>query len=653
MRSTKVIFLFAVLILAQLAGYGQLLDDFSDGDFTNNPTWTGSESLFIVENEMLRSNSPGEADYYLSTPNTLFDDAQWEFYIKLAFATSGSNYVDVYIAADNPDLTAVQNGYFLRIGGTPDEISLFKRSSGTNTKIIDGEDGVVGSSSNNTYDMRVTRSTDGEWNIYYDKNQTGTFESGRNVTDNDISSTTDFGVFIVQSSAATPVNNHFFDNFSIAPIPVDETPPVIIGGVANSSTEFELSFTEALDQATAEDINNYELNGVFSIVTTAELNTSDPTIVTLTIDNPIPNGTLVPVVVSNIQDLAGNAMTSQTIEILYFTPDPSNYKDVVFNEIFADPTPVVGMPEAEYLEIFNASDGVFDLANWTLVNTTTAKTLSSVVLYPGEFVILCDAANAELFEQFGTVIGISSFTALANSGDSLTLLNPQGVIIDIVTYTDTWYNDAVKKDGGYSLELINPFTECSGKNNWSASNNETGGTPGDQNSIFDETPDTTPPTILSHQLIDNQILQVTFSESMDATSLQNGTYSWNEGIENNTLTVLPNMEGIQIILNTPLDVGISYLLTINNLADCSGNMMAENTTIEIFRGEHPEKYGLIITEIMADPSPTVGLPEGEYFELYNASDKILDIAGIRLNDIAFTESRILMPGEYLLCIDDD
>src|SRR5690606_4306379 len=123
MRSTKVIFLFAVLILAQLAGYGQLLDDFSDGDFTNNPTWTGSESLFIVENEMLRSNSPGEAEYYLSTPNTLFDDAQWEFYIKLAFATSGSNYVDVYIAADNPDLTAVQNGYFLRIGGTPDEIS--------------------------------------------------------------------------------------------------------------------------------------------------------------------------------------------------------------------------------------------------------------------------------------------------------------------------------------------------------------------------------------------------------------------------------------------------------------------------------------------------------------------------------------------------
>lgn len=653
MKSSKFIYLLTALVLAQLPAFCQVFDDFSDGDFTNNPAWTANEALFIVEDEVLRSNSPAESQYSISTPNTLIDETQWDFYVKLAFATSGANYVDIYLVSDNPDLTIVQNGYFLRIGGTPDEISLFKRIAGVNTILIDGEDGVVNSSSSNVFDFSVTRSSIGEWNILYDKNQTGTFVSGGTVVDNEITSTTDFGMLITQSGAASPVNNHFFDNFSIAPIPVDETPPVIIGGVANSSTEFELSFSEPLDQATAEDENNYQLSNVFSTVIDAEINALDPTIVTLAIDNPIPNGMVVPVTVSNVEDLAGNAMDSQSIDILYFTPDPSNYKEVVFNEIFADPTPVVGLPEAEYLELFNASDGIFDLANWTLVNTTTAKTLPSVVLFPGEYVILCDILYAEQFEQYGTVIGIPSFTALSNAADSLTLINPQGTIIDIVSYSDGWYNDPEKKQGGYSLELINPFTECSGSNNWSASNAESGGTPGAQNSIFDETPDTTPPTIASYQLLDDQTIQINFSESMDEASLQSGSFTWNEGIENMAITVLPNLQTIEIELNVPLETGVSYILTISGVTDCSGNQIIENTTIEIFLGEQLGKYDLLITEIMADPSPSVGLPEGEYFELYNASDKILDIAGIRLNDKVFTESQILMPGAYLLCIDDD
>ena len=618
-----------------------------------NPAWSGSESLFLVENEELRSNNPTAAEYFLSTSNELIDEVQWEFYVKLAFATSGANYVDVYLVANNSDLSLDQNGYFLRIGDTDDKISLYKTISGTETEIIIGEEDIVNSSSNNVFDMRITRTIAGEWSIFYDKNQTGSYVSGGTVVDNEITTTTHFGIFIEQSTAATAVNSHFFDNISVGPIPVDETPPVIIGGVASSSTEIELSFSEALDPTTAQDADNYELIGVSSTVSNAELSLIDPTIVTLILDGPIPNGTTVSVNVTNVEDLAGNAMSTQTIEIFYFLPDPSNYKDVVFNEIFADPNPVVGLPEAEYLEIFNASAGIFDLANWTLVNTTTAKTLSSAVLLPGEFAILCDAESTDLFEEFGTVIGIPSFSALANASDSLTLLNPQGVIIDIVSYSDSWYNDPVKKDGGYSLELINPFTECSGSNNWNASNDESGGTPGSQNSIFDETPDTTPPTIASFQLLNDQTLQINFSESMDQTSLENGSYTWNEGILNTSVNVAPNFQSVQLQLNNPLSVGVSYLLTISEIEDCTGNEIALNTQIEIFLGEQPELYDLLISEIMVDPSPSNGLPEGEYFEIYNASSKTIDVSGIKLNDKVFNQSRILFPGEYLLCIDED
>ena len=650
MRFIKLNLFVIVLILAQLNANGQLFDDFSDGDFTNNPTWVGSESLFVVDNEVLRSNSPTAADYYLSTPNEIMDEARWEFFINLDFSPTGANYVDMYLVADNSDLTTVQNGYFLRFGGTPKEISLYKRLNGSNSIIIDGEDNVL-SSSNNKFNLEITRSPDGFWNVMYDKNQTGTFVSGGSVLDNAITMTSHFGIYIKQSSAATPVNSHYFDNFIIEVIPPDLTPPAITGGIASSSAELQISFSEPLDQASAENTGNYEVTGSSLNVISAELQSGDPTKVDLTLSDPIQNGETITLAITNVEDLAGNAMNTETIDIFYFIADVAESKDLVFNEIMADPSPSVGLPEQEYIEIFNASDKIFDMKNWVLVNTTTSKTLTSAVIFPGEYLILCHADYVPLFEEFGTVIGIPSFVVLANTADSLTLINPQGDIIDIVSYKDSWYNDSDKANGGYSLELINPYTPCSGKTNWSASNDIIGGTPGSQNSIFDDTPDTTPPLVESFQIINPQLLQINFNESMDVNSLQSGVYLWNMGVQNVSASPLSNTMGVQLSLNIPLEIGNEYILQISDVTDCIGNPIVENTEIKILIGAQPEKYDILISEIMVDPTPSVGLPEGEYFELYNASDKPLEMQGLKLNTKSFVNPRIILPGEYVLCID--
>ena len=419
MRFIKLNLFIIVLILAQLNAKGQLSDDFSDGDFTNNPTWVGSDLLFKVENEVLRSNSPGLAEYYLSTPNEIMDETRWTFFINLDFSPTSANYVDMYLVSDNSDLTAVQNGYFLRFGGTPKEISLFKRVNGSNTIIIDGDDNVLGSS-NNKFDVEITRSPEGLWNVMYDKNQTGTFVSGGTVVDNDITTTSHFGIFIKQSAAATPVNKHFFDNFIIEVILPDLTPPAIIGGHASSSTELEISFSKSLDQTSAETIGNYEITGSSLNVLSAQLHPIDPSKVNLTLDAPIENGATITLAVSNVEDLAGNAMGTETVDIFYFVSDIAVHKNLVFNELMADPTPSFGLPGQEYIEIYNASDKIFDMKNWVLVNTTTAKTLTSAVILPGEYLILCNVDYVPLFEEYGTVIGIPSFVALANAADSLT-----------------------------------------------------------------------------------------------------------------------------------------------------------------------------------------------------------------------------------------
>lgn len=72
--------------------------------------------------------------------------------------------------------------------------------------------------------------------------------------------------------------------------------------------------------------------------------------------------------------------------------------------------------------------------------------------------------------------------------------------------------------------------------------------------------------------------------------------------------------------------------------------------------KHPgsiSRYQVIITEIMADPSPPAGLPEYEYIELKNVSSKPIDLKGYKLGDessaASFNSSIVIQPDSFLIC----
>src|SRR5690606_14115719 len=147
----RIFFTAYFLLFIASAAFAQVNESFSDGDFTNNPTWSGGNSDFVVNAtfKLQSNNSVANSSYYLSTPNTLATETEWEFFCQLNFNTSSANYVDIYLTASDANLSAsTTSGYFVRIGGTDDEISLFKKSAtGVLTKIIDGTDDVTNSSS--------------------------------------------------------------------------------------------------------------------------------------------------------------------------------------------------------------------------------------------------------------------------------------------------------------------------------------------------------------------------------------------------------------------------------------------------------------------------------------------------------------------------
>jgi len=653
--NTKQQMLGLILTLLCSVGFSQISDDFTDGDFSNSPTWSGDNSLFTITAGELNSQSPGAATYYLSTPSTLSANAEWIFDFNLKFGTSGANYVDVYLMSDVADLTTSQNGYFVRIGSTQDDLKLYSLVSGTSTIIIDGVDNLINSSSNNPFQVKVTRDAADNWTLHYDDGIVGSFTNGGSIIDNSVNSSSFFGVLIEQSSAASPINKHFFDNFYAGVIGADLTPPSIDSVVVVDANNIDVHFNEVVEINSAQLLTNFSADNSLGNPSSANRDAVDSTIVHLTFATSFTNGLTNNLTTSNVTDNSGNAITSLVNPFTYVVIIPVNYGDIVINEIFADPNPQVGLPAAEFVELYNTTSNTYNLIGWSFINSTTAKTLPSFVLMPNSYVVLCSTNDTSLYQSYGDVIGISSFTALTNGGDSLTLTDNNDAIIDVVNYDIAWYNDPSKDDGGYTLELINPTHPCGSSRNWLASANADGGTPGTQNSVFDNSPDIQAPTIQAVNIIAANQIEVLFNETMDSLSLMNATYGLNGGVNVTTITVNSDLLGASLLLDANLDSSLVYMLTVNNASDCSGNNVSPST-FNFGIGKAPLQYEIVITELFPNPTPTVGLPEQEYIELYNKTSKIIDLTNCWISDLSSAnqiQSGKILPGEYVIICDDN
>jgi hypothetical protein len=128
-----------ILLFLHLFSFGQLVDDFEDGSFLTTPIWGGDISKFVIENGSLKSNSTIVPDqFYLSTKNSSIVLEEWQINVNMRFSTSSANYTDIFLISDSEDLTQVSNGYFVRIGNTKDEISLYKIENGSTSQFVVG-----------------------------------------------------------------------------------------------------------------------------------------------------------------------------------------------------------------------------------------------------------------------------------------------------------------------------------------------------------------------------------------------------------------------------------------------------------------------------------------------------------------------------------
>ncbi len=553
--------------------FAQITDDFSDGDFTASPSWKGTGSDFIVNTSyqlQLNSSVAGSSCLYIDLPLTGVADFQWEFYAKQSFSPSGGNFGRFYLMSDRTDLTSALNGYYLQFGeaGSEDAVALFRQSGTSSISLCRATTAAIASAFQ--IRVKVTRSSQGVWELYIDYAGNSDFTLEASTTDATYSSSVCSGILCTYT--VTNATRFYYDDFSMNAVDLpDKTPPEIVSLEVTSSQIIDLIFSEAIDRQAAENSLNYYCLPLPGNPSSSALQTDERT-VRLSFPAPFKNGEVTTLSVKDIADVAGNYMAPVEKTFLYFKPEPVTFRDIIVTEILADPSPQIGLPAAEFVELYNRSPNPVQLDGWSISDGSSTGRFPSYILLPGKYAIASSPALISEFIPYGETVAVSNFPTLNNGSDRLKLADSIGEFIDSVNYSSSWYRDVDKAEGGWSLERIDPEDACTDDLNWIASSDPTGGTPGKQNSVYKIAPDRTGPKLLEAKQLSGDFLQLTFDEKLAVTTPPLSSFSIQPPVGIVSVSFGDaSLTNVNLGLSEQMDTASTYTIAANNIYDCPGN----------------------------------------------------------------------------------
>jgi len=639
-----------LLTLCVFTSFSQIDEHFSDGDFTNDPAWFGDDSLFkINSNFTLQSNStPGTSkDICLSTFSNFIDSTQWNCLVRFNLSPSTQNLCRFYLVSDVQNLKGNVNGYFVQFGGVTgntDSITLYKQKGNTFKRIIGGRPATV-SKSNNYVRIKVLRDASGNWQLFSDTLGGNFFTIEGTGFDNEFNASTYCGFFVRFTS--TNATNFYFDDIYAGPIIIDVTPPKIDSVFVLDETTLRIKFSEDLDISVALDSTKYSVDNGTGNAASIQFETGSYSSVIITFQKKFLSQINYQLTVTGVSDLNHNTLASQIIPFSFYIPKSF---DIVIDEILADPDPPVGLPDYEFIEIVNKSTHCISLKNWTIEDDVSQAKLPDLVLLPDSFLIVCGNSGQPFYSKTGRTIGLTNFPSLGNDGDILILKNEKGQVIHAVNYSADWYTDNVKKNGGWTLEMIDTKNPCAGKNNWNASKNNSGGTPGKLNSVNGFNRDVSPPNLMKAYPVDNKNIHIVFDETLDSFSVLNSNLITINGIVQ-SVSIKPDpyfYSSFTAHFNDSFLTKNVYRIVVKNISDCAGNVIGENDLADFGLPENFDSGEVAINELLFNPN-SGGV---DFVELYNRSDKVIDLQKLFIantnSDNSVNEMYPIAPNGFVL-----
>ena len=335
---------------------------------------------------------------------------------------------------------------------------------------------------------------------------------------------------------------------------------------------------------------------------------------------------------------------------------------VLITEILYDPDPVIGLPECEYIELYNNSPDTINLLHWNIKVGSKDVSIPGHRLNPGAFAVLVSDNCQTDFDGFDIdLVTLDKWAALRNGGQNLTLLSPGGQIIHFAVYHPMMIEDPLKRDGGWSLELADLSSPCN-QAAWEQSDDVRGGTPGRPNSRVIQIDDNRPAEAVRAGVPDINRLIIHFDEPLLP-------YTYPGWLDFATDQACPEITGwsyyewrpdrVEVFLDGFIPSGQVFEISISGEAtDCQGNSIKEGK-VHFGVPEAPLEGDLLISEIMFDPLEH----QEEFIEIYNASGKVLAIndlyvatldlsGGIKSFSKPEDESFLMFPGNYYVVTPD-
>ena len=657
-----IVWLFSILPFISL---GQVTIDFEDGTLTGweqfpENRW-GTDSLTPVSGNFSLYHSfdnHQSGEDRISIANGRIDPempVKWGFSIKHGYLPSSSNRWTIILMADRGASGFFQEGFSaltigVNTGSTDDSLRIYRVSGNKSTAILTCNLNWEKDVGINTWFLSVGIK-DGVLSVYGGESSTSChllgsteYEISREVRYNY------FGINFIYTSARDRLL--WFDDLLIqADYIADTIPPALVYAKFLSRSTVELFFSEQIDPGLTK-VENFLL----------EPGNKSPSSLSI-IDNYVflgfeeifTRGDTYTIICRNIFDQEGNKVDNDSAKFLYY--EAISY-DILINEIMADPSPPVYLPEYEYLELYNRTQYPVPIENWSL-EVGIKEYLLSGQIPPNGYLIITNDGAVELFNSYGNVAGLfTSVTALANSGNTIILKDRYGEIIDAVAYEESWYTDDFKRQGGWSLERIDPENVCAGMTNWSDAVSMTGGTPGSENSVRNVNRDFQPPFVKGVQIVSDREIRILFNESIAKDYFFEGNpFSIADGL-NQVIRITPSLpfyNSCLIELMDPMYQGKVYgLLMREDFRDCAGNYGSHPWLVRFGMPVPPGFTDIIITEVLYSPYP--GCPE--FIEIYCNSDELLDLSGLILGinygsgsetkrEYVVNEQQLFFPGEYL------
>jgi hypothetical protein len=658
---TALLFIFSITIICTKA---QVNDDFGDGDFLNNPSWTGDVADFTVNNVLqlqLNATATGQSQLTLPVNLDFQHTVEWDLYIKQDFSPSSSNYSRVYLSSDQSDLNAPLHGFYLQFGEalSNDAIELFRQDSLTSYSICRGVNGMIAVSCQ--VRIKVIRDSVSNWKMYVDYMGGNNLHQEADGIDTSICTALFAGVNCVYTSGN--VTKFYFDDFYFGSEIRDSICPTVQSVTAVNDSTLLIRFSESLDENTSGDISAYSVdNGIGNPIHVEHDSIAFQ--YKLIFANHFQGNINYTLNVQSIKDLGENPIQPVSIPFGFIPVKVADAKDIVLSEIYFAPSGSSPLPYAEYVEIFNRSDSAIEMSNWKISDGNTDGMIDAVIIPPHQYLLLCDNSDRALFTNLNNVVSVQDFPSLNNDGDNVLLYDNSGLIIDNLTFDNTIYHNPSKDGGGWSVERIDAEFTCGNSANWMASASSLHGTPGMANSVQGNFIDDTSPFMTNVYLADSLTLYVLLSEPVEsaAADITNYRIQTSDGTAIAPSSITWNSDTVIIQFPSSLPHTRCTIQVSENVRDCPGNGF---DVFQVKRFGYPETAvagDVIINELLYYCNDG----SADFVELYNNSQKIIDLKDWFIGESAFedqtdiketakisAEHKLLFPGEYVVLSEND